>query len=97
MKKTPGTSASTRGTTGPATRGPMNLTCTTVPTSGRARDNQPSLVKIVIDPQGRAQGPDAGWKTFVSANPEIEYELHDKETGEKYNLSGDGIAIYYKD
>lgn len=88
------TTTTTFGRTGTPATNPMNLTCTTVSTSG---GTAPSLLQIVINPTGQAKGPDPGWSTYIAPNSAQEYEIRDLGSGQTFKVGGGGVAIYFKD
>lgn len=88
------TTTTTFGTTVTPATSPMNLTCTTVSTSG---GSAPSLLQIVINPTGHAKDPDPGWSTYIAPDPAREYDLHDVGSGKTFKVGGAGVAIYFKD
>lgn len=91
MKDTPTT---TTGTTRTPATSPMNLTCTTVASTGAAA---PALLQIVINPAGQAKGPDAGWSTYLAPDSAKNFELRDVSSGQTFKINGAGIAIYVKE
>jgi hypothetical protein len=84
----------TTGMTGPAPAGnPMNLTCVTK--TGAAGD-APSMVMIVLHSNGQVPNPGQGWNTYLPANANVQYIVHDDNNGSETTIGGSGVAIFYK-